>query len=452
MLAPLEHQISRDLDLTKNYQWTLVNSLILVGVGFGPLILAPVSERYGRKPALLGGSVMFLIWNTACGQSTTLNQMLAFRLLAGFGACVADSVAGGVLSDLWLPQQRGRAFALFMAAPLLGPGLGPIIGAYIAVGLSWRWAFYISSIAAAVVTVAALLFYKETFEPRLVYLKSRDSSTESTAELRQEVSGDLPDVAICRPEFRELLRTDLQRPVRMLATQPIIQIIALYMALLYGTMFLFLFMYPTLWVRRYGQSVRVGSLNYISAALGFVIGVQSKSHSSTDVPLLTAIVAGHLNDRVYAALKARSSNNMGRPEFRVPMMAVGTFLVPVGLLWWGWSGETHLHWIMPNIGCSIFTAGVYICSSCVSVYVIDAYTKYAASAVSTNLVLRSCFAAFFPIFAPYMFDKLGFGWSATILAGCFLFVGILTMLVLWFWGEGIRKQSRYCAANDVEYL
>jgi hypothetical protein len=216
----------------------------------------------------------------------------------------------------------------------------------------------------------------------------------------------------------------------MLATQPIIQIIAVYMALLYGTMFLFLFMHPTLWVQRYGQIVRVGSLNYISAALEFVIGVQRKSHSSTGVHLLTATVTGHLNDRVYAALKARSSNNMGRPGFRVPMMTVGTFLVPVGLLWWGWSGEKHLHWIMPNIGCSIFTAGVYTCSSCVSVYVIDAYTKYAASAVSTNLVLRSCFAAFFPIFALYMFDKLGFGWSATVLAGCFLFVGILTMLVL----------------------
>jgi hypothetical protein len=47
---------------------------------------------------------MFLVWNTACGRATSLNQMLAFRLLAGFEACVADSVAGGVLSDLWLPQ------------------------------------------------------------------------------------------------------------------------------------------------------------------------------------------------------------------------------------------------------------------------------------------------------------------------------------------------------------
>jgi len=278
MLAPLEHQISQDLHLTRNYQWTLVNSLILVGVGFGPLVLAPVSERYGRKPALLGGSVVFIIWNTACGLATSLHQMLAFRLLAGFGACVADAVAGGVLSDLWMPQQRGRAFALFMAAPLLGPGLGPIIGAYIAVGLSWRWAFYVASIALTVVTIAALLFYRETFEPRLVYMRSKHSSTESTAQLQKEATGNSPEEAICKPAFSQLLRTDLQRPVRMLATQPIIQIIALYMALLYGTMFLFLFMYPTLWVRRYGQSVRVSSLNYVSAALGFIVGVQSKSH------------------------------------------------------------------------------------------------------------------------------------------------------------------------------
>jgi hypothetical protein len=168
------------------------------------------------------------------------------------------------------------------------------------------------------------------------------------------------------------------------------------------------------------------------------------------VPYLALTVAGHLNDMAYAALEARSSNNRGRPEYRVPMMAIGSILVPVGLLWWGGSGEKHLHWIMPSIGCVIFTSGVYICSSCVSVYIINAYMTFAASAKSTNLVLRSCFTAFFPNFAPYMFVDLGFGWSATILAGSFLIVGITTMLVLWFWGRDIRERSLYCAAGDAE--
>lgn len=151
-------------------------------------------------------------------------------------------------------------------------------------------------------------------------------------------------------------------------------------------------------------------------------------------------------------LKARASNNRGRPEFRVPVMSIGTVLMPIGLLWWGWTGETRQHWILPNIGCILFTAGCYICSCCVSVYTIDAYTTYAASAVSTNLILRSNFAAFFPLFAPYMFQSVGFGWGATILAGGFGVVGCLTVLVLWFWGEQIRQRSRYCAATDNEHM
>lgn len=163
-------------------------------------------------------------------------------------------------------------------------------------------------------------------------------------------------------------------------------------------------------------------------------------------------VAGHLNDKVYSTLKARSTNNIGRPEFRVPVMVLGTLLMPIGLLWWGWSGEAHMHWIMPNIGCVLFTAGCYICTCCVSVYIIDAYTRYAASAMSTNLVLRSCFAAVFPLFAPSMFDRVGFGWGATMLAGSFTMVGLGTVALLWVWGGDLRKRSRYCAANDVEHL
>lgn len=161
-------------------------------------------------------------------------------------------------------------------------------------------------------------------------------------------------------------------------------------------------------------------------------------------------VAGHLNDKFYSALKARAINNKGCPEFRVPVMSIGTLLIPIGLLLWGWTSENRLHWILPNLGCIIFTAGCYICSSSVSVYTIDAYTRFAASAVSTNLVLRSHFSALFPLFAPYMFRTVGFGWGATVLAGGFAVIGFGTVAVLWFWGETIRGRSGYCAVSDED--
>lgn len=61
MLALVEKQLSRDLRIERSYDWLLCNSLILIGVGIGPLILAPLSEVYGRKPVLLGSSVVFLV-------------------------------------------------------------------------------------------------------------------------------------------------------------------------------------------------------------------------------------------------------------------------------------------------------------------------------------------------------------------------------------------------------
>ncbi|KAI5861913.1 MFS general substrate transporter [Durotheca rogersii] len=427
MLAPARDQITSALHVSQPYEWLLVNSLILIGVGLAPLLLAPLSEVYGHKPVLVTGSAVFVVWNTGCGAATTLGQMLAFRLLSGFGACVADALAGGFMSDLWAAEERGRTFALFMAAPLLGPALGPICGAFISQGTTWRWIFFVTSIASAIVIIVAVVFLRETYEPRIRALLHRKRAPEPGSEKEKEpyaqkVTG-----------FLSLMHTHLQRPFRMLGTQIIVQLLAGYMALLYGTMFLFLFMYPLMWTGQYGQSVEIGSLNYISFAAGLILG---------------AGFAGHLNDHIYRRLKARN-NGVGRPEFRIPTMILGTALVPAGLLWWGWSGEARLHWIMPNIGSLMFAMGVYMCSACVSVYTIDTYTQYAASAISTNLVLRSITAAFFPLFAPYMFDALGFGLGATALAGSSAVFGTAVVSALWFWGGRLRARSPYCAASDA---
>lgn len=426
MLSPVEKNISNDLHISHAYEWLLVNSLILIGIGLAPLVLAPLSEVYGRKPVLIVGSIIFVVWNTGCGAARTLGQMLAFRLLSGFGASVADALAGGVMGDLWRAEERGKAFAVFMAAPLMGPALGPICGAFISEGIDWRWVFWITSIASAVTIVFAILFLHETYAPKLEQRRAHNHAKRDGGEKTAEELG-------AKEKFIADMRTNLQRPLRMLATQVIIQLLAGYMAVLYGTMFLFLFMYPTMWQKQYGQTVRIGSLNYISVALGLIIGVN---------------IAGRLSDRVYARLKARGGEGArGRPEFRIPTMALGTALVPVGLLWWGWSGEAGAHWVVPNLGSLVFSAGVYMCSTSVSVYTIDAYTRYAASAVSTNLVARSLSSALFPLFAPYMFDALGFGLGATALAGGFMVIGTVVVVVLWFYGDRLRARSPYCAAE-----
>ena len=82
----------------------------------------------------------------------------------------------------------------------------------------------------------------------------------------------------------KVLRTNLARPFRLLFTQMIVQVLCLYYTVLYGTMFLVLFTYPTLWTDVYGQSIGTGGLNFISTAIGYVAGAQGSFYHRLQRP------------------------------------------------------------------------------------------------------------------------------------------------------------------------
>ena len=70
------------------------------------------------------------------------------------------------------------------------------------------------------------------------------------------------------------------------------------------------------------------------------------------------------------------------------MMIPSSILVPVGLIWYGWSAQKNLHWIMPNSGFGVFGCGIIIGMQCIQAYLVDAYSHYAASAVGSTVVLK----------------------------------------------------------------
>ncbi|KAF2138166.1 uncharacterized protein K452DRAFT_95987 [Aplosporella prunicola CBS 121167] len=422
MVAPALSTIARDFGVTSEIETALMLSIFVLAYAIGPLFLGPMSELYGRVYVLQLANLWFLAWNIGCGFAATKGQMMAFRFLAGLGGSAPLAIGGGVLSDMFRPEERGKAISVYSLAPLIGPAVGPIAGGFITMRTTWRWTFWATSIADAVIQVVGLLYLQETYAPVLLKRKA--------AKLRRETGNEK-----LRTEFDSektlgnVLRTAFFRPFRLLGTQLIIQALAVYMAFLYGLMYLVLSTFPTLWTGTYNESTGISGLNYIALGLGFFLGTQ---------------ICAPVNDRIYRRLKARN-NNTGRPEFRVPLMVPGSFLVPIGLFWYGWSADAKVHWIMPDIGAAIFAAGVIICFQCIQTYLVDSYQRFAASAVSAATVLRSLAGFGFPLFAPYMYQALGNGWGNSLLGFVALALGLPAPFLLWKYGAALRAKSKFAA-------
>lgn len=345
MIAPSLPAIGRDLNITSQIQQALTLSIFLLAYAVGPLFLGPLSEMYGRVPVLQLMNLVYLFFNLGCGLAKTKTQMIVFRFFAGLGGSVSLAIGGGVLGDLFTAEQRGRAMSLYSLMPLLGPAVGPIAGAFVTQRTTWRWIFYATTIADAVIQVAGLVWLKETYAPVLLQ-RRRDKLIKETGNQALYTEFD-DDRALAKK-----LGVALTRPFKLLGTQVIVQVLAAYLMFLYGQLYLQLSTFPKLWETRYHESVEIGGLNYISLGIGLFLGAQ---------------VCAPLQDRIYAYLKRREGVSVGRPEFRIPMMVPGAVIVPIGLLIYGWSAQYTVHWIVPNIGVALFAMGTIVGFQCIQV-------------------------------------------------------------------------------------
>jgi hypothetical protein len=321
---------------------------------------------------------------------------------------------------MWTADERGKAMGVYTLGPLLGPVLGPIAGGFIAQYSTWRWVFWSTSAAAVVVQIIGFVYLREC-HPGTILRKRCERLVKETANpnLHTEEKAET---------FATKLLHAFSRPILLFTTQPIIFAMALYMAYLFGTTYLMFATFPEIWTEFYNETPSVAGLNYLSIAIGSFIGL---------------FLQLKLIDRTYHTLKRRN-NGTAIPEFRMPSLFIGSVLSTIGLFWYAWSiGRTH--WIMPNIGALVYTAGTISCLQGMQTYIVDSYQTYAASALAACAVLRSLAGFGFPLFAPYMYDSLGYGWGTSVLAFMAIAIGWTAPVFFWVFGERLRGASRFAA-------
>jgi hypothetical protein len=264
-----------------------------------------------------------------------------------------------VLGDLFAPSERGRAIAIYSLAPLLGPVVGPVAGAWIAQKSTWRWVFWSTTIVDAVIQLVGLWALQETFAPVLLERRAAalrkelasgaDADAEKGARRYRDVRTPFDGGA---RSWRAIFAKSLVRPFALFVREPIIQLLGVYMAFIYGTLYralspllspplanatsaVFLTTLPATFgpTGVYHERTGIAGLNYIA----FGVGLTGASQ-----------INARLLDRIYNYY-TRKNGGAGRPEYRLPSMVPGTILLPIGLLLTGWSVQYKLHWIVPDI-------------------------------------------------------------------------------------------------------
>ncbi|KZF23887.1 putative MFS transporter [Xylona heveae TC161] len=423
MFAPGALALVHDFGITNTIVASLTVTIYILGFAIGPLVLASLSETYGRLMVYHMCNVVYIGFTIGCALSTDTAMFLVFRFICGCAASSPMSIGGGTIADLHVEAERGKAMALFGLGPLLGPFLiirqviGPVIGGFVTQDLSWRWTFWLILILSSVVSLIALAVMRETYEPILLERKA--------ARLRKATGNDRLQARTYNKDLtpQQLLARAVVRPTKMLIFSPIVLLLSIYCAFMFGLTYLLFTTFPAVFEETYGWGPGIAGLAYLGLGLGMIFSIA---------------LFGLLSDKL---LNQPRGGTVERPELRLLLMMWLSPMVPVGFFWYGWSAHYHTHWIVPILGTFFIGLSSFLILMPAQIYLVDAFgSKAAASALAGNVVLRSLFGAFLPLAGPRMYSTLGLGWGNSLLA----FIALAFVPVpLFFYKYGERLRNRF---------
>jgi MFS family permease len=231
----------------------------------------------------------------------------------------------------------------------------PIAGGFMVEAHGWRWILRLIAILGGVACIATMLFTRETHAPSILRNRAKALSQMTGSVYVSRLDAELPPKTLSQE-----LSVSFIRPWALLFREPIVLLTALYMAIIYGTLYMFFSGFPIVFQGVRGWSQGTAGFAFIGIAVGVCF----------------AMLAAGLDNMRYVRLcaAAKAEGRAVEAEARLNTAMTGSIIVPAGLFLFAWTTYPSVHWIFPILGGMLFSCGLIMVFISLMSYVIDSCT------------------------------------------------------------------------------
>lgn len=462
--------------------------IYLLSLGVFPLWWSSFSEYFGRRSIYVTSFTLLIAFSIACALAPGIDSLIGFRVLAGACSASVQSVGAGTISDLYRPEERGRALGLYYLGPLMAPLLSPIIGSLLLIKWSWRSTQWFIVILAAAIDLCIIFLLPETLRKqennelikeilmdrrrhrnKFGIVEERDSESSHSELENRETAEDLEQIEriVSRisqrstyfedqasghngsfnrsisagdekrsalSKFRGNISFFFIRPLKSLyfLRCPPVALAISFSAISFGILY---FVNMTI-EYEYSRA----PYNWKSLYVGFAYIPNSVTY------IFASIYGGKWTDRLLQKYKA-SHNGFYAPESRLSyniLSAIVSF--PVALLIIGWCFDYHTFWVTPLVGTALFGYASMMTIGPTVTYLVDSLPGRGATGVALNNLVRQILATIAVFIVEPLIKALGVGVLFSILTGIIVVSSVILLVIKWrgdYWRENFDLLALY---------
>ncbi|KAF4922054.1 putative transporter [Colletotrichum viniferum] len=371
--TPALDQVIRDFGIENDPSLAhLTVSAYVLGFSAGPLLIAPLSEVFGKRSVYQVSNVLLLLCNLGCMVAPSAEWLVFFRFLAGCAGASPITQGSGTATDVMLKHERARALSVMAFGSVCSPAVGSVLGGGIAQVWGWRGCFGFLVFMCLMSTILTQVFMRETYLPVL-------RRKYAVMGIVGNVDGEVDDNKTVAPKpLRSLLYKAAIRPLT-LAFEPSILPAIMVTSFFYGLQVWLYIDVPTTYKTVYDFNTAEAGLAFAGMGVGMFTGL---------------LIFGFLSDVVVSRL-ARGGDRL--PEHRLPLLSAAALLVVAGMIICNMTARPGVSYLVPLLGDYIIGSGLFAITMTSAVYIIDLSPQHAVATSASLALLRYPSGALFPL-------------------------------------------------------